>query len=92
MMIQISLPPDHHAAWTTQAESEELILSDWIRQCCTANLPESAVAGLSEIHRGKFTPQPVKANRSDANKTFRIPLRLADDHAAAWDAAAAKCS
>ena len=44
-----------------------------------------------EIHRGKFTPQPVKANRSDANKTFRIPLRLADDHAAAWDAAAAKC-
>ncbi len=54
----MSQPADRKPAWTAQAEREGLTLSEWICQCCDANLPASAQRGLSErppAHRPRKT-------------------------------------
>jgi len=46
--LNITLPPDWRQAFQAAAKKDGLPLSDWLRQCGAANLPESVQKRLSE--------------------------------------------
>ena len=85
--IQLSIPVDHEAAWKAQAAAEGVSLTDWILQCCLANLPGKVRDRLTE--RATAAPSGIKKrNKFDSNATNRIRIACPDDWKAAIQTAA----
>lgn len=57
MRIQITQPPDWVTAWKQQANTEGVSLSEWIGECCNANLPKTAELSERRTRGGNMRPE-----------------------------------